>query len=204
MVLERTSLEKIGKKRRLISLRGILPFLKKGKLLDVGCKFGHVSGYFHSKGYYVEGIDINKGYITRAKKNYKEINFYVKDIVKEIKKKYDTIILIGVLEEINLSPIELLKRLKRNLNAHGRIFIAVRNARALKRRIKSLFGLDPVDPFSPQLWIFTKKRLINVIHEGGYEIIKLTSNKFQSFRWINISTPDNLSEEIFAVIRSKK
>lgn len=204
MVLERASLEKIGKKRRFTSLRRILPFLKKGKLLDAGCKFGHVSSYFNSKGYDVEGIDINKGHIIRAKKNYKEIRFHVKDLVKEINKKYDTILLIGVLEEISLSPPEVLKRLKRNLNARGRIFIAVRNARSLKRRIKGLFGLEPVDPFSPQLWIFTKKRLINVIHEGGYEILKLMSNKFQSFRGINIPTPDNLSEEVFAVVKSKK
>lgn len=202
--MEENSLENIGKKRRVVSLKEILPFLGKGKLLDVGCKFGHVSYYFHKKGYDVEGIDINKACITQAKKNYKGINFHLKDVTKNLKKKYNTILLIGVLEEISISPSETLKKLKRNLNPGGRIFIAVRNERSLKKRIKSLFGLEPIDSLSPKLWIFTKKRLINIINDGGYRILKLTSNKFQSLRKINVPTPAGLSEEIFAVIEPKK
>ena len=202
--MKEKSLEEIGKERRIVSLKEVLPFFKKGKLLDVGCKFGHISYYFHKKGYKVDGIEIDKDCITRAKKNYKEINFYLKDVVKNLKKKYDMILLIGVLAEIDLHPVKILKKLKRNLNPNGRIFIVVRNERSLKRRIKSLFGLEPIDPLSPKFGIITKKRLIDVINKSEYKILKITSNKFQSFRKINIPTPADLSEEIFAVIEPKK
>ena len=204
MIIQKEILEKVGKRRRINSLKRVLPFFRKNKLLDVGCKFGHVSKYFSDRGYVVDGIDINKDYITKAKKKYKGIKFFVKDITRDIKKRYDMILLIGVLEEINFSPTEVLKRLKRNLNAHGRIFIVVRNARSLKRRIKSLLGLEPVDILSPKLWVFTKKRLVDIIDKANYRIIKVTSNKSQSFKEINISVPDNLAEEIFAIVESKK
>ncbi len=204
MANRKKSLEEIGKARRINSLKRISAFCKRDKILDVGCKFGYTSDYFDKKGYNVEGIDINKEYVLKAKKSYGKINFSIKDVSKDIKKKYDTILLIGVLEEINMPPTEVLKILKKNLNPRGRIIIQVRNANSLKRGIRNLFGLEPLDPFSSRLWVFSRKRLSETINKAGYELIKMTSNKFQSFNKISVPVPDNLSEEIWAIIKLRE
>lgn len=193
---------KLGEKRRIESLKKIEEFCN-GKILDVGCGFGITSNYFFENGFSIEGIDINRNCIKNAIKRFKGIKFYVKDI-KKIKGRYDTILLIGVLEEILPNPLEVLKNLKNNLNKGGKIIIEVRNTNSLKRRIKTLFGLQPVDPFSPRLWCFTKKRLKKIIQNADYDLIKISSNKFESFRNINLPTPDCLSEEIWTVIKPRK
>jgi len=195
------SLEEIGKNRRIKMLKRILPFCKKGAAIDIGCKFGHSTNFFYKNSFNVKGIDINKSHILKAKKNYKEINFYVKDASKGLNKKYDLILLIGVLEEIQSFPLKVLKTLRENLNPGGRVVIQVRNTNSLKRRFVGLFGLEPVDVFSSRLWIFTKKRLVNVIKAAGFESIKITYNGCQSFKKFNIPVPGKLSEEIWAIIK---
>ncbi|GAI89380.1 unnamed protein product, partial [marine sediment metagenome] len=134
--MEKKVLEKKAIEGRIKLSKSVLPFCKKGKLLDIGCGFGHVSNFFHKKGFIVEGFDINKKKILKCKEKYKGIDFYVKDVSQKIEGKYDVILLIGVLEEISLPPKEVLKKLKKNLKKEGRIIIAVRNTNALRRRIK--------------------------------------------------------------------
>ena len=73
-----------------------------------------------------------------------------------------------------------------------------------KRRIKTLLGMEPVDPFYELLWNFTRKRLEKVIFDTQYRLLKITSNKWESLRSKTFPTPDSLSEEIWAVIEIKK
>jgi len=204
MAKNKKNLEEIGKDRRIKMLKKILPLCKKNKMVDIGCKFGHSSNFFNEKGFDIEGVDINKQHIVKAKENYKKIDFYVKDVCKGLERKYDSILLIGVLEEISLPPLKVLEIVKKSLNPNGRIIIQVRNTNSLKRRIRSVFGLEPLDPFSSRLWVFTKKRLANVIDKAGYRVIRITYNNAQSLKQSDIPVPGILSEEIWAIIEQKK
>jgi len=193
----------LGMNRRIKSIKNIEKYITGGKVLDVGCKTGVITNYFSKKGFDIVGIDINKKWVNFAKSNYPGERFLLKDIMTE-KGKFDTILLIGVLEEIPIFPEEVLMRIKKNLNKGGRIIIEVRNMNSAKRRIKTLFGLEPVDPFEGRLWHFTKKRLEKVISDTQYKILKMTSNKWESLRSKTFPTPDGFSEEIWAVIEPKK
>jgi len=188
----------IGIKRRLRSLKRIEKYIIGKDILDVGCKTGATTEYFSKKGFNVTGIDINQKWINFAKDHYPKSKFLLKDIIDE-KGIYDTILVIGVLEEIPITPKVILKKLKKNLNKNGRVIIEVRNTNSIKRRIKTLFGLEPIDPFNVRFWCFTKKRLEEVFFSTGYKILKIMSNNWDSFRHITIPTPDCCSEEIWVV-----
>ena len=192
----------VGIRRRETSLKIIDSFCK-GKILDVGSNYGATSNYFHKKGFDVEGKDIDKILLSKAKKRYPGVRFFFGDITKEIK-KYDTILLIGVLEEINFNPIDLLKKIKLNLNPNGRIVIAVRNFNSLKRRVKCFLGLEPVDSPMERLWIFTKNRLLDVINLAGYQLVMISSSKKEVWNYLEIPCPNLLADEIWAVIEPKK
>lgn len=194
---------KVGMERRRRTIKRILPFCKGKKVLDIGSGAGVTTNYLSKNGFDIVGIDIDSAQLNLAKKIFPKNTFLKKDLIKE-KGKYDTILLVGVLEECFYSPRKVLTKLEKNLKHGGRIILAVRNANSLRRRVKTIFGLDPVDPFSWRHWVFTKKRLTYLITDCGYEIINIFSNNRESFRYITIPTPDYLSEEIWAVIQPKK
>jgi len=193
----------LGMKRRLKTLKRIEKYVAGREVLDVGCNSGVTTRYFSEKGFETKGIDLDKKWIDFARSGYPVGKFEVKDILDE-KGKYNTILMIGVLEEIPIFPEKVLRQLKKNLKRGGRIIIEVRNMNSAKRRFKTLFGLEPVDSFYGRLWCFTKKRLEKIIIDAGYDILEVTSNKWESLRSKTVPTPDSLSEEIWAVIIPKK
>ena len=194
---------RIGMKRRLRMIKKILPFCKGKKVLDIGSGVGATTNYLSKNGFEIVGIDIDNAKLNLAKKIFPKNTFLKKDLMKE-KGKYDTILLVGVLEESDYLPKDILIKLRKNLNHGGRIILAVRNANSLKRRVKTILGLDPVDSFLWKFWIFTKKRLTHLIIDCGYEIIDIFSNNRESFRHITFPTPNCLSEEIWGIIQPKK
>ena len=188
--------------RRLKTINMLLPHIN-GKVLDVGCNRGYITNYLSSEGYDVLGIDFNPKWIDYCKKEYPDCKFELSNILEE-NRKFDTILMIGVLEEIPNHPKEVLNKLKENLNTNGKIIIQVRNMKSLKRRLKTFFGMELVDCLIGHIYIFTPERLKNVVEECGYKIIELTSNKFDVFRDIIVFVPDNFAEESIIIIEDRK
>lgn len=94
------------------------------KVLDFGCGEGDLSNLISSKkAKMVHALDYSQKAITIAKKRFggkKNITFELEDATK-VKKKYDVIVMSGVLEHID-KPFHLLKKLlKFNLNKKGSI-----------------------------------------------------------------------------------
>jgi 2-polyprenyl-3-methyl-5-hydroxy-6-metoxy-1,4-benzoquinol methylase len=177
----------------------------KGKILDLGCGTGSVSSYLYRKGFDVEGCDISKKRLKIAKNKDPKINYFLYDLDNEnLKKKYDTIILMGVLEGIHTLPWKALAKLKRNLNKKGRIIVEVPNFNALQRRIRSFFGREPLDALSPKTYNFTKKRIIQSALKAKYKIKRITTTKFIQIRNLNFPMIDFLAQEFFMVIEKKE
>jgi 2-polyprenyl-3-methyl-5-hydroxy-6-metoxy-1,4-benzoquinol methylase len=173
----------------------------KGKVLDLGCGTGSVTEYLFRKGFDVEGCDFDEGRISIAKKKNPKINYFLFDLDKqELKKKYDTIVLMGVLEGLNSKPSEVLMRLKKNLNVGGRIIFEVPNTNSLQNRIRSLFGMEPLDEMFPKTYRFTKKRVFGVIRAARFKPVKITTTGFVQIRGKNIPMIDSMAQEFFAVI----
>ncbi len=117
-------------------LKEFLPLKKYKNILDFICGFGRHSIGLARIGYNVEGFDIDRDSIKQAKKTIKilklkNVNFYVKNVLKFHKKNkfYGVICLyssIGFLEE--KSNEKIFKKLFQSVKVGGRIILDVMNS----------------------------------------------------------------------------
>jgi len=73
-------------------------------LLDIACGNARDTNFFNSMGFKSEGLDFSSTVIKKNKKNFSNINFYLKDICKpnfKMKKKYDILYSRFFLHAIN-------------------------------------------------------------------------------------------------------
>jgi len=172
----------------------------KGKILEVGCGYGKIFKILED--YDVEATEIDKIRLNFCLNKYPVVNIYDLDIFSEnFNKKYDTILLLGVLESLNVIPEEALKILKRNLNYKGVVIFEVPNVNSLVRRLKCLFGLEPVDKENFRNFQFTINRIRRFIKKAGYEIVYLNGSGRESFHGFNFWVPKFLSRNYMGVLR---
>lgn len=175
----------------------------RGKTLDIGCGTGKVSNYLFKCGFDVEGCDFNKERLEIAKKNNPKVNYFFFDLNKQnLKKKYDTIILMGVIEYLDSLPWDVLIKLKKNLNVGGRIIFEVPNINAIQRRIRGLFGMEPLDSLECKTYKFTKKRILKTIKKAKFKTIVLTSTKFIQIRGFDIPMINSFAQNFFVVVKN--
>ena len=133
-----------------IRIKYIKEALKKNKLnntkiLDIGCGGGLISEGLSKLGANVTGIDFIKKNISiakmHAKKNNLKINYLVKDFEKEkITSKYDAIIILEVLEQVNNWEL-FLKKIRVNLKKNGVLIISTINRNLISKFVTLETGL---------------------------------------------------------------
>ncbi|NGX63783.1 MAG: Ubiquinone biosynthesis O-methyltransferase [Candidatus Anoxychlamydiales bacterium] len=150
-----------------------LPKDKNAKILDLGCGSGKYLKILNKLGYKnTFGIDISIEQIKVAKKS----NIFNVECIdalkflKNTKEKYDTILLIDVLEHIELgSSFDLINLIYNSLNTHGQFFIQVPNALA---------------PFSPL-------RYSDITHNRAYTTFSLRQtlnySNFKNFKFYELA-----------------
>lgn len=113
---------------------------KQGKILEIGCGYGRYTKLITETLGYANtvGMDISEEQIEFAKKNYGLTNVVKADALEYMNskpEKYDSIILMDVLEHLELDyAIALLTRIYESLEDNGRLIIQVPN------------GLSPLKP----------------------------------------------------------
>ena len=73
----------------------------KKSVLDLGCSAGYGSSLMSSRGFRVCGIDRNRKSIELAKKRYPGIDFRAADGGSVMKKKYDAVVALDVIEHMD-------------------------------------------------------------------------------------------------------
>lgn len=92
---------------------------KKKKLIEFGCATGAASSVLREYGYEVTATDISKYAVTRARKNYKGVNFLVHSMEEPFtKKKFDVAVAFDVIEHLP-DPKKGLKNAYNLLNKNG-------------------------------------------------------------------------------------
>lgn len=92
------------------------------KILDYGCGNGSFVFQALKYGYKATGVEFEANYINKLRNDIKEAEFYsVQDFYK-IDEKYDIIYISNVLEHLT-NPLEILEKLKTNLEKKGIIII---------------------------------------------------------------------------------
>lgn len=172
----------------------------EGDVLDLGCGRGFFSKHLKNKGHDVLGIDLNKEYLDYAKNIHKIdcINMNVMNL--KLDKKYDTILLFGIIGFLPTDLVDFLNNLQKHLSDEGTILIQTANSSSLIRRLRVLFGMIPTEPLIH--YEFTRQSLKNLIHQTDYKLITMTSNKRFALRHKVYYMPfDSFAHEIFMVLK---
>lgn len=132
----------IRKSKEIIRL---LPKDKTLKILDVGCGYGEVTNYLFEDGYRnIEGFDLNSNKINKAKEDYPKINFWISDAFDIDYSKYDVIYAWGsfyYMEDVK----KLLMKINKEMKDGSLLIFSTPNVCSLNKRIKSFFGISPIN-----------------------------------------------------------
>jgi len=138
------------------------------RLLDVGCGNGALLARMRSKGWKVEGIDIDPGALKVARAAGLAVTrATLADLVDEgPQRRFDVIALDHVLEHLH-DPVASLRDARRLLAPGGALWLATPNLAALGHR---LFGRSwmPLDP-PRHLILFSPRALARALHSAGFE-----------------------------------
>lgn len=130
-------------------------------VLDAGCGSGVLSYLLSKKGCKVTGVDIDKSRIDFCKKEYKNIRFLQKDILKlDLHEKFDYVVCTDVLEHFDNLKIAI-ENLKKHMN--DRLIIGLPT--------RFYFAIEPIPNFIKKI----KKPNERFDNEGTHHYIKDSS-----------------------------
>jgi 2-polyprenyl-6-hydroxyphenyl methylase/3-demethylubiquinone-9 3-methyltransferase len=159
----------------------------KGRVLDVGCGGGFDAAYFKKKGFDVAGCDISRAAVESAKKRFPGTNFFLHNFEERpLKKKYDSVICIDVIEHLFFYR-EFLRNIYLSLNKGGVLVVSTPNVFGLKswlRLIKkdgSVFGLGTKD--ESHIRFFSVKTLGQALQDAGFKV-RVLKTFSQSGLWL--------------------
>jgi len=141
------------------------------KILDVGIGTGRNSEILLLEGGIVEGIDISKGMINKAKEklNSQKINFIVADAGKNIPFKdasFDVVVCFRVLKYIPTWR-GTVKEISRVLMKNG-IFIL---------EIANFYSVQYLGLYNSNYFLFKPNEVKTILKQNGFEIIKISSGR---------------------------
>lgn len=150
----------------------------KSSVLDIGCNAGYIGKFLkENKHCRCDGIDIDKVALRKAKPYYEHL--YTFDLFNDrfvLKKKYDCLLFLDILEHLPTPSLILKKFVVKNLLPGGKAVICLPNIARFEFRIKHLFGKFEYQPGimnEDHLRFFTKKTGRQMIENSGLEIINI-------------------------------
>ncbi len=157
------------KVRRAFTGRMILPWIGRGRLLDVGCGHGVAAAILAQQGWEVHGLDLSESAVANARVLLGD-RVKVGDLmtVKYDPGSFDLVLMSHSLEHMyQLS--EVLAEVNRILHDQGCLVIVVPNAASLEAK---LFGRWWVNWDPPRhLHHFTKLTLSRLLQRAGFSVV---------------------------------
>lgn len=153
------------------------------KVLDIGCRWGHITEDISKRGNDVVAIDFVPKFIKEAKQTNKgtKVKYMVMDAydLKFKDKEFDVVFLGETFEHL-IDPRRVLKQIRRVLKDDGYLIITTPNFVSLRNRIRTLFGYQN-DDFYLHIKVCTRKTLEGLLSDAGFKIEKITGNQISFF-----------------------
>jgi len=152
---------------------------KEKELLDIGAGSGQFLNFMKSKGYQVDGIELNEKAREFARENY-NLSIYTADKLYEkgALKNFDIISLWHVLEHLyDLNKV--VTRIEELLKPNGVLIVAVPNHKSHDARyFKKHWAAWDVPR---HLWHFSPKNMKYLFEKHGFEVSKMKGMPFDPF-----------------------
>jgi SAM-dependent methyltransferase len=139
-----------------VRYRRSIPFVEKGRLLDVGCGNGTELYKLKLMGWETYGVEVDEEAAARARS--KGLNVFTDDLFeRNFPDQFFHVVRMSFVLEHLPNPRETLQEIKRILRSQGRIYISIQNARSLHYWLfaKRWFSLD----VPRHLFTFTPKTM---------------------------------------------
>jgi len=139
-----------------VRYRRSIPFVEKGRLLDVGCGNGTELYKLKSMGWETYGVEVDEEAAIRARS--KGLNVFIGDLFeRNFPNQFFHVVRMSFVLEHLPNPRETLQEIKRILRSQGRIYVSIQNARSLHYWLfaKRWFSLD----VPRHLFTFTPKTM---------------------------------------------
>ena len=112
----------------------IYNFFQNKQVLDLGCGTGEFLNNYFEMGAQCTGIDIEKNFKLKNKKNFNLYNLDANTFLKNCKKKFDIVFLFEFLEHLEEGDkYKLFERLIKILNKNALIFVSTLNKNLLSK-----------------------------------------------------------------------
>jgi SAM-dependent methyltransferase len=138
----------------------------EGRLLDVGCNEGRSLTFYRNKGFYAEGLELNRV----AAKSARSRGFVVYEGMLdsfEPNSLYNVVVLSNVLEH-SLNPAAMLEDVSRILTHGGLVRISCPNSRSWLRRLFKTYWINWHVPF--HIFHFSAVTLREALEKRGFAI----------------------------------
>lgn len=175
--------DKIEYPRNARILEEILPYFKKGKLLDIGVGSGLFMELAQNKGFEVYGLDVSEYAIEQVAKRLK-IKKGKQLVISELTKKtfpenfFEAINLRHSIEHVK-DPLELMQNVYHILKPGGVVTIATPNSYGIHAKI---FGsLWPHWSVPYHIQFFSKKSLREVVEKSGFVVKTLKTEELTNY-----------------------
>ncbi len=161
--------------KRLFRTRLVGRFLRRGKVLEIGCAYGYLLRALEDR-FECAGIDVSEHAISVARTVTKAA-VESGDVMELLPRKpdgaFDAVLAFDILEHLPEGQIpEVLSQIARILRPGGRLLVSVPNTRCLSRKLKKeqWTGLrDPthVSLLSPERWLELLGGSLTAVATGG-------------------------------------
>lgn len=157
--------------RRALVGRGLLPWVGRGRLLDVGCGHGVNAAMLAQQGWQVSGLDLGPEIVKQARTLLGD-RVQVGDLltVHYPDRSFDVVLMSHSLEHM-YEPRRVLAEARRILDDRGRLVIAVPNAGGLEAAVFGRWWINWDPP--RHLYHFDKTTLLELLDQAGFSPVRV-------------------------------
>jgi len=154
----------------------------KGDVLDIGCGSAFVARFLKKEQKYV-GIELNTRRVNQLKDRYPECEFYDRDLEKTRlnlgKRKFDTILMIAVIEHL-VDPKNIILECKKYLKKNGKLIITTPTSfgNNIVHKLGAKMGLFSRETVNDHKLIYDFESLKQMLASLGLRIVEYRKFEF--------------------------
>jgi 2-polyprenyl-3-methyl-5-hydroxy-6-metoxy-1,4-benzoquinol methylase len=143
-----------------------------GDVLDLGCGPANLSESARVKSYV--GVELDNGHVLSLKKKHQKHSFYCMNLdgdeFPNKERKFDTIIMIAVLEHLS-NPDNILSQLPQLLKKEGKLVITTPSPLGDRiHKMSAIFGLVSKEAVEDHEHIYNKNELVDLLSKNGLKV----------------------------------